>query len=168
VSRINIYEQIDYDADWTRSDEKPALLGWFESTKADRWSDRDYNGNGSGGTGRGQAVWHTAQGKWVLENWTAWQNESNTYAYITADEAREWLLRNDEDEAVKANFGEVAEEEDRRPGRPAVGDAINFRPGDERLVKIDAYAQARNLSRAEAMRRLLDDALERASYSATA
>jgi Ribbon-helix-helix protein, copG family len=167
VSRRNIYEQIDYDADWMRRDEKPALLGWFESAKAVFWSDRDHNGNGSGGTGRGQTVWRTAQGKWVLEHWSAWQDEESTYAYITPDEARDWLLRNDEDVAVRDHFGEVAEEEDRRPGRPAIGgEAGNVRLGEERLAEVDAYAKAQNLSRAEAVRRLVDEALRQGSRSA--
>ena len=159
MSRRNIYEQIDYDADWMRRDEKPALLGWFESGKAVFWSDRDHNGNGSGGTGRGQTVWCTAQGKWVLEHWSAWQDEESTYAFITPDEARDWLLRNDEDVAVRDHFGEVAEEEDRRPGRPAIGEPVNVRLGEELLSQVDAYAREHGHSRAEAIRIMLAEFL---------
>lgn len=157
MSRVNVRETIspeDYGL------VTPKLAGWFDWDKAARWSDADCNGNGSGGAGRGQAVMLTAGGRWVLENWTRWQDENSRYEYITADEARDWLLRNNEDAAVAAHFGEIAEEEDRRGGRPEIGGAVHIRFGEDLLAKVDAYAKAHEISRPEAVRSLLEDALD--------
>src|SRR5712664_2695568 len=100
------------------------VAGWFDYSKARAWQDRDYNGNGSHGPGRGEGVVLTAGGKRVGQRWTSWQNEDYTHAYITAAEARDWLIANGEDVAVTDLFGELPEEEDRRPGRPAIGEAV--------------------------------------------
>jgi hypothetical protein len=152
MGRINIYAPPSYDN--PEDYDKPELLGWFESAKAAHWTDRDHNGNGSGGTGRGQAVYRTAGGKWVLEHWTAWQGETATHQYISDATARDWLLHNGEDEAVKIIFGDIAEEEDRRPGRPEVGNVINVRLG-ELLGRVDEFAADSRISRAEAVRQLV-------------
>lgn len=160
MSRVNVYERVsEQDLGY----EAPKLAGWFEWSKAARWSDADYNHNGSGGTGRGQAVMLTAGGRWVLEHWTIWQGGTDRYEYITDDEARDWLLRNGEDEAVRQHFGEVAEEEDRRGGRPEIGGRITTAIGDERLAVVDSYARSEGIGRAEAVRRLVDAGLERAA-----
>jgi hypothetical protein len=159
MTRINVYSVAD-ESDRMNED-GPQLLGWFDSSKSSRWTDRDYNGNGSGGTGRGQAVNRTAQGKWVLEHWTCWVNEHDRYEYITPDAARECLLRNQEDEAAAKYFGDLAEEEDRRPGRPEIGEPVNVRLGSDLLAMVDAYASERSISRAEALRRLVTDAVTR-------
>jgi hypothetical protein len=131
--------------------------------KGGRWSDGDRGGygNGSGGTGRGQAIVLTSGGKWVLEHWTNWNNEADRYEYVTADTAREWLLRNNEDTAVAEHFGEIPEEEDKRTGRPAIGAAVNIRLGDDLLAMVDEYASRRSINRAEAIRRLVTDAVVR-------
>jgi hypothetical protein len=154
MSRANIYR---YPTGYGQQHE-PVLEGWFDPAKARQWSDTDYNGNGSGGTGRGQAVFRTSGGKWVLCNWTRWQDENGTFEYASDDEAREWLLRNHEDEAVAEFFGEMPEEEDRRSGRPAIGGAVHIRLGDLQ-EQVDAYAAERDLGRAGAVRALLAEAL---------
>lgn len=156
MSRANIYEP-------STDEYSPAKrVGHFDTSKADFWTDADYNGNGSGGTGRGQGLYRTAGGKWVLCHWSSWQNESDTYAYASDDEAREWLLRNHEDEAVAKHFGPLAEEEDRRPGRPKIGGEVLVRLGDDLIAMVDAYAEQRRINRSEAIRRLVTDAVTRA------
>jgi hypothetical protein len=150
------------------TDSGGARVGHFDwDKKAGRWSDGDRNGygNGSSGTGRGQAIILTSGGKWVMEHWTRWGGEADRFEYITADAAREWLLRNNEDAAVAEHFGPIAEEEDKRTGRPAIGDAINIRLGDDLLAMVDEYARQRSVSRAEAIRRLVTDAVTRAHAS---
>lgn len=135
------------------------IIGWFDwDVIQGRWSDRDYNGNGSGGAGRGEEVILTAGGKWVMNHWTNWQGESSTRVYITADDARDWLLRNDEDSAVEEHFGEIPGEEDRRPGRPEIGEPVGVRLGDL-LGAVDAYASAKGVKRAEAIRQLVSTGL---------
>jgi hypothetical protein len=105
MSRVNVYEDGVRDA---------KLTGWFDTAAAENWRDQDHNGNGSGGTGRGTALWHTSQERWVLENWTSWQDERSTYQFIEPEQAREWLIRNEEDSAVARYFGPLEEEADLR------------------------------------------------------
>ena len=126
------------------------LAGWFDYDKAERWSDEDYNHNGSGGTGRGQAVIRTAQGRWILQHWTLWQDEDSRHEYITDEAAREWLLRNDEDAAVAKYFGEI--EEERGPGRPKVGEQVCFTVSPEDLALIDNMAKQGGKGRSEVLR----------------
>ena len=168
--RINIYRAYTEDEEYqersyhegqTGREWHPELLGWFDYHKAMHWSDADYNGNGSGGTGRGQAIHLTSGGKWVLENWTRWEGEADHYEYITGEQARDWLLRNGEDKAVADHFGDIPEEEDRRPGRPEIGPPVNVRLGTDLLGLVDAYAKRQSVSRAEAIRRLVQDAVTR-------
>jgi hypothetical protein len=47
-------------------------------------------------------------------------------------------------------------------GRPAIGGAVNVRFGADLLAMVDAYAASRGISRAEAVRRLTQDAVTRA------
>ena len=153
MTRINVYKHNDeWDYEGTRS-----LEGWFDSAKADGWTDRDYNGNGSDGIGRGQAVYRTAQGRWVLENWSIWQGEANRCEFIEPEQAREWLLRNDEDAAVAKYFGEV--EEERGPGRPKIGGKALINIGDDLLTEVDAYASEHGQSRAQVARIALGEFL---------
>jgi hypothetical protein len=134
------------------------VTGWFDYEQARAWQDRDHNGNGSLGRGRGTGIVLTASGKWVGQRWTSWQGEEYTHVYITPDEAREWLIANGCDEAVKGHFGELAEEEDRRPGRPEIGDPVGVRLGDL-LGAVDAYAAQHGVKRAEAIRQLVSAGL---------
>ena len=133
--------------------------GHFDWDKAGRWSDRDVNGNGSGGAGRGEAVMLTAGGKWVLEHWTYWQGQRCSYEWITAEEAHAWLLRNGETEAVEEYFGDQPEEVDRRAGRPEIGGRVTISLGTGNLGRVDAWAQAEGISRAEWVRRAVEAAV---------
>jgi hypothetical protein len=148
MDRINVYS---YPAE-EESFGETTLAGWFDGDKALRWDDADYNGNGSGGTARGQAVNRTSGGRWVLEHWTRWQNERSRYEFISDEAAREWLLRNGCDKAVAEHFGDI--EEERGPGRPTIGEPINIRLGDL-LGRVDAFATAAGQTRAEAIRELV-------------
>lgn len=156
MSRTNIYRYPDYDNIYN---DAPVLEGWFDLAKASAWDDADWNGNGTGGVGRSDVLYLTSGGKWVLSHRSAWQDETSTYEYVTSDHAREWLLRNGEDAAVAAHFGPVAAEEDRRPGRPPIGEAVNIRLGDALLARVDERAAERGESRAEAIRGLVSEAL---------
>jgi hypothetical protein len=149
VSRINVYRYPDESDSFGET----VRVGHFDGEKALRWDDRDpISGNGSGGPGRGQAVWRTSGGRWVLEHWTSWQGERDRYEFITDEAAREWLLANDCDKAVTEYFGEI--EEERGPGRPSVGEPINVRLG-ELLGRVDAFAAEGGVTRAEAVRQLV-------------
>lgn len=49
---------------------------------------------------RGETLYYTAAGKWILEHWSRWQDEREWYEYITDEQAWEWLVENGENEAV--------------------------------------------------------------------
>ena len=128
--------------------------GHFTWEKAARWDDRDpATGDGCRGAGRGEAVMLTAGGRWVLERWTSWGGEAPSYAGITAAQAREWLLRNGLDGAAAELFGPVPGEEDRRPGRPEIGNRVNVFLGDLRGEADAARLPRESLS--DAVRRLI-------------
>jgi hypothetical protein len=68
------------------------------------------------------------------------------------EDAKEWLLANDYDEAVEKYFGPIPEEEDNRGGRPAIGGTISTALGVGLLAAVDAYAEKSGMSRAETIR----------------
>lgn len=137
-----------------------AITGWFDYDAAPaEWSDLDRDGNGSRGTGRGTGIILTAGGKWVSSHLTIWAGEEATFTYVTPEQAREWLIANGEDDAVARHFGELAAEEDRRPGRPEIGGRYTMTYGDGLLADVDAYADGHGIARAEAVRRLVSAGL---------
>ena len=147
MSRMNVYAETgEYDLT------EPELAGWFDWSKASHWDDSDYNGNGSLGTGRGTGLYRTAQGRWVSETWSRWQGEPrHACTFTTPEQAREWLLRNDEDAAVAEHFGEI--EEERGPGRPKVGEQVCFTVPAADLGIIDALVERDGSSRSAVLRR---------------
>lgn len=133
----------------------PAVIGWFDSDKAEWWDDADHNGNGSGGAGRGEGIWRTKAGKWVFCRWSNWQGEKTVCTYMDTDAAREWLLKNEFDATVETYFGEVAEEEDRRPGRPEIGGRVTLSLGPDLVAAVDTLAAQAGVKRAEMIRQML-------------
>jgi hypothetical protein len=141
-TRINVYAYPDDE-----SHEPPVLAGHFIRESALYWT---AEWEGVNPPDRGTGIYRTAQGRWVFERWTNWQGEKNTYEYISAEQAHDWLLANHHDDAVAECFGPV--EDERGPGRPEVGPAINVRLG-EMLEGVDAYASRNGItSRAAAIR----------------
>jgi len=139
------------------------LVGWFDDEKAERFAeDRDWNGSNwisvaTGSQWHHEALYRTAGGRWVLNSWSQFQGVPERYEFISDARAREWLLKNGHDEAVQRFFGEI--EEERGPGRPEIGPAIQVRLPAELLRRVEDWAQAQGVSRAEAVRRLLEAAL---------
>jgi|SRR5690606_8935559 len=144
------------------TNENGRLVGWFNYDRAvGRWPDKDpVTGDGSGGLGRGQAVILTASGRWVLEDWTDWQGQENTYRWISADEAREWLLSNHHDDAVEQHFGAVPAEVN-LGGRPATvgGSRRPLQAPDEFWQQVDARAAELGVSASEVIRRAVAEVL---------
>lgn len=106
---------------------------------------------------RGQCLYRTAQGRWVLRTWSNWQGEVDTYSYVSEDDARDWLIFNNKEDAAQKYFGEI--EDERGPGRPEVGGKALVRFGDL-LPEVDAWAARAGVSRSEALRRLVATGLE--------
>lgn len=154
MERINI----------TEADEGGSrLIGWFDLDKATRFSeDADWDGSNNISVNTGdqfehQTAYRTAQGRWVLRCWSQWQGRLDQWSYMTDGDAREWLLRNREDEAVAKYFGDV--EEERGPGRPGIGSPVQIRFEDDQLAAIDASATRNGISRAEAVRQMVHQSL---------
>jgi len=61
--------------------------------------------------GRGTSLWKTKKGSWVLESWTQWAGDCDSYELIEPEEAKEFLIDNDIDEALK-HFPDVENFED--------------------------------------------------------
>jgi hypothetical protein len=166
MSRINVYEPVsehDYDLD---RDAKPRLAGHFDDDKATRIDEnREWDGHNmtsvvAGGTFEHECLYRTAGGRWVLNHWSQWEGVQPTYRFVSDAVARDWLLRNGSDTEVAKWFGPVASEAGPDlGGRPEVGGTVSTAVGTDRLAAVDRWAAENGVTRAEAIRRLLDAAL---------
>jgi hypothetical protein len=132
------------------------LVGWFDQRKAEQFNEesrRNGSSHVSANTGRPrghQRLFRTAKGRWVLNSYTSQRGgEIGYYSYISDEQARDWLRRNNCEQAVRG------------PGRPVIGGRVTIPVGGDRLAAVDTWAQARGTSRGEAVRQLLDIALGR-------
>lgn len=101
MTRVNVY-------DTSLFGDSAGIWAAFDCDRIrGRWSDEDSGGNGSRGTGRGEAVILTGNGRarWVLEKWTNWAGEAARHERMDAEDAREWLERNGFAGAVAEHFG---------------------------------------------------------------
>jgi hypothetical protein len=136
--------------------------GYFDADKAQVWSGaKEWDGKNNtdintGDWGREQHLYRTAGGRWALNTVSYYQGEAETYVWATDEQARDWLMFNQLDNAVAEHFGDVPEE--RGPGRPEIGAPIQVRLGDL-LPQVEAWAAEHGVSRAEAARRLISTAL---------
>lgn len=157
MPRTMVYEQ---DVDGEKH-----LTGWFNPDSAEEFEESTHwDGNNmvsdvATGFGHHQAVYRTSGGRWVLHFWSQWSGVQPSYEYIDGEAAREWLLRCGHEDAVERYFGEV--EEERGPGRPGIGDPVQVRLPVDLLATVDAWAAERDISRAEAIRRLVTAGLAR-------
>jgi len=152
MNRVNIYDR-----------ETQKLVGWFDIDAAEKFSeDTWFDGSNqiskaTGSQWAHEALYRTKGGRWVLNRWSQWQGSRETWEFISETEAREWLLAQGHDEAAKRYFGPI--EEERGPGRPEIGPAIQVRLPEDLLAAVDARADAEGVSRAEMVRMLLAEAL---------
>jgi hypothetical protein len=162
MARINVYS---YDDEGGKT-----LDGWFDTSRAEdyredsRWNGNSHIGIESGIDHRfgGEWLYRTQGGRWVRHRDTKnYFHGPETFEFIAAEAARDWLMRNDHDDVVAKHFGEI--EEERGPGRPEVGKPINVRLGDDLLLRVDAEADRRGKSRADTLRELVTSALQAAA-----
>jgi hypothetical protein len=154
MARVNVYKYAEDE------DDETTLNGWFNpgsSTKYDEATRWDGNNNVSvnpvGKYGH-QALYRTKGGKWVLNNWSQWQGSEDRYEFIGGDAAKDWLLRNEEDDAVEQYFGELEEESGPNlGGRPSIGPKVEVRLPKQILDRVDAFRGTRD--RADALRDLI-------------
>lgn len=133
-----------------------SLVGWFDHRKAEqfnegsRWEGSSHVSVNTGSPRYHQRLFRTAKGRWVLNSYSSHRGgEIGHYSYIGDEQARDWLKRNNREQVMRG------------PGRPVIGGRVTIAIGDDRLAAIDAWAQAREISRGEAVRQLLDIALRR-------
>lgn len=137
--------------------------GWFDYDRVDIINGREYwDGNNqidvhARSWGRHQYLLRTAGGRWVLEQTSDWEKEQTTYRFLDDEAAKVWLVANESDDELARYFPDA--EDERGPGRPEIGAPVQVRLG-ELLAPVDAYAQNHCLSRAEALRVLVQRGLD--------
>lgn len=92
------------------------IEGWFDLDTALRFSeDTRWNGNNyisisTGSQWDHEELYRTKGGRWVLHTWSQWQGSVEYWEFITAAQAKNWLLLNNDDAAVIRFFGPIEEE----------------------------------------------------------
>ncbi|MEW2266935.1 hypothetical protein [Streptomyces sp. NPDC047868] len=154
MTRINVYAQPE--TEWG----EPTLAGWFNDDSATlykedtRWDGSNHVSVNSVGPHGHQALYRTSGGRWVLNNWSDWQGSQDRYEFVSDTTAKDWLIRNDEDDAVAQWFGELEEEAGPNlGGRPPVGPKWEVRLDDETRARVEALVGDRK--RADMLRDLI-------------
>ena len=142
-----------------------AWAAWFDPASSTLYrAAREWNGRNRASVITGdeyadEYLYRTRGGRWVLNrDTTRYDDGGDRYEYVSDTEARDWLVRSQDNEAALAqHFGPV--EEERAPGRPAVGDQVNIAFPADLLAAVDAAARASGVSRSEWVRRAARAAL---------
>ena len=165
MNRTVVTARIDYDSANYANDFDPTI-GWFDMDKATRYDDGRYwdGSNTRGNCSRSQWVreylFLTAGGRWVHNIDSTSLQQGDAYHFMTADEARDWLVRSEANEAALAeHFPTMPDESGPTMGRPAIGEQISVAMPAELLARIDASAEQANLSRSAWIRWACEDGL---------
>ncbi|WP_372344679.1 CopG family transcriptional regulator [Streptomyces sp. KL116D] len=147
-------------------------VGWFDLDAAtlilvedQKWDGNNWLGTVSGLQTSRAELYRTKGGRWVShEDATREYDGDDSWASLTGEEAREWMIQCGDSDAEKALaqwFPDTPDESepDPRGGRPAIGPAINVAYPEELLERVDAAAKADKVSRAEWLRRAAEKAL---------
>jgi hypothetical protein len=162
MPRINIYDHATDEFDQS----EPQLIGWFNPDSATSYEEAtEWDGNNHvsvnpvGQYGH-QMLYRTKGGRWILNTWSQYQGVADRYEFIDDDTAKDWLIRNNEDDAAEQWFGALEEESGPNlGGRPAVGTKVETRLPDDLLARLDERAETEGVARAEMIRRLVTAAL---------
>ena len=151
MARTNVYRVDEFDG--------KILDGWFDPATAEtydedtRWDGNNHISLATNAQFYHEILYRTKGGRWVRHCWSQWQGSEASYEFVADDTAKNWLLRNNHDEAIEVHFGEL--EDERGPGRPEIGPAVNIRLPQNLLDQLDARAQADGVARAEMVRRFV-------------
>lgn len=149
------------------------FAGWFDLDTAERFDeDTEWNGNNhisvnTGSQWNHETLYRTAGGRWVMYRSSNYQGTLPTFEFVDDDAAKRWLLLNREDETAAKYFGEIPAESGPELGRPAIGAPVQVRLPDELKEALDTLASDRGTTRAEIIRQLLADSLDRALHTAS-
>lgn len=155
MTRVNVYSRDPY--------EEKTLLGWFDTAscveKIDEstyWDGNNNRGVISGGQVGYEMLYRTKGGRWArYYNFTSEYNGPEFYEFLTDDQARDWLIKDGDDEIVEKYFGEL--EEERGPGRPEIGKPIPVRLTEDQRAKVEKLGRDGE-SLSATIRRLIDAA----------
>lgn len=144
------------------------LEGWFDTEKAKCFNElTEWNGNNhisvpTGSQWDHQTLYLTSGGRWVLEHSSQWQGSKDTWEFISSEQAKDWMLLNEKENALKKYFGEIDEEQGPGPGRPATPGHghVQFRLDAEMFPKLEEAAAAAGEKPSEFARKLLIAALK--------
>ena len=150
-------------------------VGWYDQDRATTvYSDKHWNGSNNIDKATGSQWDHeylhrTAGGRWVLQTSSDWQGAgADTHRYLDDDEARGWVMRaldpGDELETLLATYWPDTPDEVAY-GRPPVGPQVQVRMSDEMREACDEAATAAGITRAEWIRRTVDEKLRTPSGS---
>lgn len=164
MARTNVYEINEHG--------ERTLAGWFDPMKCESFTEgHRWDGNNNIGVISGadvrfvdETLYRTPGGRWVRNSdRSRYHNGADVYQFLTDDEARDWLLRSeDNDEAIERFFGDQGDEAGPAPiGRPSMGDApvVTVKIPADLLARIDAAADDAGVARAEWIRRACAAAL---------
>lgn len=150
-----------------RSPGDNTLQGYFILESATKYreqteyaNDLDERSVNTGSPHTHQTLYLTKGGQWVLSNWSDYGGTVPQFEFVSADTAKQWLLLNDEDGAAEEHFGPVPEEAGPDlGGRPAIGPTVRVAMPAALRQRVDAYAKTEGISRAHAIRTLVDQSL---------
>lgn len=159
MTRQNVFENNDPTGD-QYPHENGALVGWFDPVKAERFpEDTRWNGNNFVSVHTRdqfvhQALYRTAQGRWVRNTWSQREGGADVWAFIDDDAARTWLLLNGDDAAVERLLGPV--EAEVGPGRPSIGIKLPVKFHPDVRTRLEADATRQGVGVAEVVRQIVD------------
>jgi hypothetical protein len=167
MARTNVYSYAETEYDET------TLAGWFNPSSATMYKEAtEWDGNNHvsvnpvGQFGH-QALFRTKGDRWVLNTWSQWQGVEERFEFVDDATAKNWLIRNSEDDAVTEHFGELEEESGPNlGGRPTVGPKVEVRLDEETLRRVTEFAAGR--ARADALRDLITAGLNALAPEASA
>ena len=101
----------------TNRHEPDVINGWFNPDKAtllkeDQWHDgSNFISKATGSQFHHEALYYTASGNWVLNRWSNWQGSVETFEFIDKQEAAEWLIKNEYEDAELEELPEKVRKE---------------------------------------------------------
>jgi hypothetical protein len=149
-------------------DDHAILAGWFDLDRATVIdSGTRYDGSNvvpvaTGSPWVDEYLIRTSGGRWVIRhNATRYCNGSDSYRFVSDDEAREWMIRCEvDDETMTRLVGQIEEESGPpRLGRPEIGPQIKVRLPEDVIAAVDDRADAEGLTRSAWIRRAVESAL---------
>lgn len=150
----------------TVTDDEGTTVGWYDLDRAEGWSEGTrWDGNNHVSRATGSQYDHeelrrTAGGRWAIHSWSQWQGRGGGERFIEPTEALDWLVQNQYPRAEIQQIIGVDLEEERGPGRPAIGRQVTVTLPEDQLATIDAMVTGEGVkTRADAIRVLIGRAL---------